>query len=108
LIQCSVTSFWADGHNMWFKHTNISETKPISIIRIEVWLTPLMMKTQSVSEILVCLNHLKWLSAWSFTEFCYCESFTTCNCSVGLYTKNTGFHLHCPFVLMCNCVCGAV
>lgn len=36
LIQCSVTSFWADSHNMWFKHTNISETKPISIIRIEV------------------------------------------------------------------------
>ena len=22
---------------MWFKHTNISETKPISIIRTEVW-----------------------------------------------------------------------
>lgn len=98
LIQCSVTSFWADSHNTWFKHTNISGTKPI---------TPLMMM-MTVSEILVCLNHLKWLSAQSFTEFCYCESFTTCNCSVGLHTKNTGFHLHCPFVLGCKCVCGAV
>ena len=36
---------------------------------------------------------LKWLSAQSFTEFCYGESFTTCNCSVGLHTKNTAFHL---------------
>lgn len=35
-LQCSVTSFWADSHNMWFKYTNISETKPISITRIEV------------------------------------------------------------------------
>ena len=37
LLECSVTSFWADSHIMWFKHTNISETKPISIIRIQVW-----------------------------------------------------------------------
>jgi len=35
LIQCSVTSFWADSHNIWFKHT-ISETKPIPVIRVEV------------------------------------------------------------------------
>ena len=106
LIQCSVTSFWANSH-MWFKHTNIWETKPISIIRIEVWFnTP--DDEHTVSETMVCLNHQKWLSAWSFTKSCYCESFTTCNCSVGLHTKDTGFHLYCPFVPRCNCVCGAV
>lgn len=35
-LKRSVTFFWADSHNMWFKYMNISETKPISIIRIEV------------------------------------------------------------------------
>ena len=90
LIECSVTSFWADSHNMCFKHTNTSKTKPLSIIRIEVWFyTPY--DEDTVSEILVRLNHLKWLSAWSFTEYCYCESFTTCNCGVGLHKKILGF-----------------
>jgi hypothetical protein len=41
-----------------FQRPNLS---PLSGFRYD--LTPMMMKTESISETLICLNHLKWLSA---------------------------------------------
>jgi hypothetical protein len=58
------------SHIRWFKYTNISEMDTVSITRVLICFTTLMMKMKSVSETATHLNHLTQLSAQeNFTPF---------------------------------------
>jgi hypothetical protein len=60
----------ADSHFRWFKHTSVSET-----VSSSSWVlnhtSILIMEIGLVSEMLVCLNHVLWLSGQKdVTEHC--------------------------------------
>lgn len=59
----SVKSSWAGSYFRWFIQACASETASISIIRV------VMLEMCLVSEILVCLKHLMWLSAQEGESF---------------------------------------